>query len=666
MARTQRGPIDFLSGYTLIDPTEGDPPQEDYYVLGAYTIWGAGLITFGPPTAEQQAWMENLASNSDLSTFPTDWVSFGFSGPYIPGELEIWSGGTWISGVLINEQGIEGASAWSIGGLTGTGLFYWSDLNVTDGTEVGETLTGSDSQETLNGLQGDDTLIGGGGSDALHGGEGNDHLIGGDGVDRLWGDSGDDMLEPGSDAAFNHLGLDLNTAGVHSVDGGSGFDTLVLDYSASDSSQSLDGAVILSSAQVTNVEAVAITGSQFSDVLSGGASDDRLFGGGGFDVLNGGGGNDLLDAGAPGASSVGAIGEGGRSTADALSLDYLFTAGSGLPRVSFSFTQTETSVADWGVRPLAGNFYSFTVDQAGAQAFIDYTIDATGGFADFDFVITDENGLDVPAGFDPAVPIVFPHAGTYYLRVDAFNTNVWAFATIDVTLSLEGAQVLTTNVLSGGDGNDTYIVHSTSDQVIEAADAGIDTVRSSVGLVLGANVENLTLLGSAVDGTGNALDNVLLGNSAGNVLGGGAGNDIIGGGAGADVLNGGSGRDIYVFTDAELGTSMLGPHDVIADFQRGDKIDISALYEDAAFRGLKAGKASDVASLSGFKAVTYVENGKTYLSGDTDGIAGADFTIELGGSIKLNASDLIVAARDWDRATGGLDYEYHHNHLLWV
>jgi predicted dienelactone hydrolase len=44
-----------LGGYTLIDPVAGDPPPEDYYVWGDVTIWGIGLITFGPPTAEQQA-----------------------------------------------------------------------------------------------------------------------------------------------------------------------------------------------------------------------------------------------------------------------------------------------------------------------------------------------------------------------------------------------------------------------------------------------------------------------------------------------------------------------------------------------------------------------------------------------------------------------------------
>lgn len=102
------------------------------------------------------------------------------------------------------------------------------------------------------------------------------------------------------------------------------------------------------------------------------------------------------------------------------------------------------------------------------------------------------------------------------------------------------------NVLTGGAGNDTYVV-GTSDTVTEAANAGSDTVQSSITWTLGANLENLTLTGSStVNGTGNTLGNVLTGNAANNTLTGNAGNDTLDGGAGTDTLAGGTGNDGYV------------------------------------------------------------------------------------------------------------------------
>ncbi|MFN3390090.1 MAG: calcium-binding protein, partial [Allosphingosinicella sp.] len=79
---------------------------------------------------------------------------------------------------------------------------------------------------------------------------------------------------------------------------------------------------------------------------------------------------------------------------------------------------------------------------------------------------------------------------------------------------------------------------------------GTDLVRSTISYVLGANLENMTLLGSAVNGTGNALNNVINGNAANNVLDGGAGNDTLDGGAGNDTTIGGLGNDLHVVRDA--------------------------------------------------------------------------------------------------------------------
>ncbi len=109
------------------------------------------------------------------------------------------------------------------------------------------------------------------------------------------------------------------------------------------------------------------------------------------------------------------------------------------------------------------------------------------------------------------------------------------------------------DTLIGGAGNDVYNVDNLSDVVSEetalgsGVDAGgTDTVNSSVSYTLGSLFENLTLTGSAViDGTGNGLNNTLVGNSAANILSGGGGNDSLNGGLGADTLLGGAGNDVY-------------------------------------------------------------------------------------------------------------------------
>jgi Ca2+-binding RTX toxin-like protein len=129
----------------------------------------------------------------------------------------------------------------------------------------------------------------------------------------------------------------------------------------------------------------------------------------------------------------------------------------------------------------------------------------------------------------------------------------------------------------GGTGNDKYVVDSLADVLIEALGEGIDTVRASVSLTLGDNLDYLTLLGAAaLDGTGNGLVNVMVGNSAANALTGLGGNDnlaglggadILAGGAGRDRLNGGTGADAFVFDTTPVNVANT---DFINDFTVAD------------------------------------------------------------------------------------------------
>ncbi len=101
--------------------------------------------------------------------------------------------------------------------------------------------------------------------------------------------------------------------------------------------------------------------------------------------------------------------------------------------------------------------------------------------------------------------------------------------------------------LFGGLGDDTFVVDNLSDNVFENENEGSDLIQSSVTWTLGLNIENLNLTGSsALNGTGNTLNNRLFGNTGANTLTGGLGNDTLNGGTGADSLVGGVGDDLYV------------------------------------------------------------------------------------------------------------------------
>jgi hypothetical protein len=132
------------------------------------------------------------------------------------------------------------------------------------------------------------------------------------------------------------------------------------------------------------------------------------------------------------------------------------------------------------------------------------------------------------------------------------------------------------DTMSGGFGNDTYVVRNSNDLIIEGSGEGTDQVNASVSYDLStcdfvdlitlnriSTVENLTLLsvteslsgGAPVNytlpgadlnfnGTGNSANNVMLGNSGDNYLYGAGGNDTIRSGGGNDTIDGGTGINL--------------------------------------------------------------------------------------------------------------------------
>jgi Ca2+-binding RTX toxin-like protein len=167
------------------------------------------------------------------------------------------------------------------------------------------------------------------------------------------------------------------------------------------------------------------------------------------------------------------------------------------------------------------------------------------------------------------------------------------------------------DVLHGGAGNDTYYVPNSLATVVEKAGEGVDTVVAKGNHILGDNVENLTISDAGINGwsgTGNELNNQIVGNAGPNTLDGkagadtifgGLGNDVIIGGKGDDLLIGGPGNDIFRFVPGD-------GRDVIRDFSVGDQIDIYAYVKAGITVTVQDAGADVVLNFSNGDAITLI------------------------------------------------------------
>jgi Ca2+-binding RTX toxin-like protein len=404
------------------------------------------------------------------------------------------------------------------GSSTATVNLTINQFNQINGTSGADTLNGTVNLDIISGLLGNDTLNGLGDNDTLDGGDGNDFLNGGTGSDRLIGGKGNDTY------TVDTLGDTLVEAASAGTDLVKSSVSWVLGNNLENLTLTETDAINGTGNSLNNI----LTGNTAANILSGEGGNDNLLGGAGNDTLLGGVGNDTLDGGLGADSLNGGVGN------DIYTVDNVsdiivegLNAGTDLVNSSVSFV-------------LADNVENLTLTGTGA-------IDGTGN--SLKNILIGNTGANKLSGGD-GNDSLFGSSGNDTLLGGAGND------TLDGGLGADS--------LNGGAGDDIYTIDNLSDTITEDLNAGIDLVKSSVSFVLTDNVENLTLTGTgAIDGTGNILNNILIGTTAANKLSGGdgndslfgssgndsllggAGDDTLDGGVGIDTLNGGAGNDIY-------------------------------------------------------------------------------------------------------------------------
>jgi Ca2+-binding RTX toxin-like protein len=199
------------------------------------------------------------------------------------------------------------------------------------------------------------------------------------------------------------------------------------------------------------------------------------------------------------------------------------------------------------------------------------------------------------------------------------------------------------DVLIGGGADDLYVIDHARDGAVERADGGFDTVLSSVGHILRAEVEALELVGrAALAGTGNALANSLTGNHGANRLDGAEGDDRITGGRGNDLLTGGEGRDVFCFDSA---LNRFNNVDEVIDYSRID----DTIYLDCdVFTGLAEGKIAAEAFHRGAAADDAADrilfdqaSGKLFYDADGNGDGAAILFATLAPGSSVNQFDFV-------------------------
>jgi Ca2+-binding RTX toxin-like protein len=261
--------------------------------------------------------------------------------------------------------------------------------------------------------------------------------------------------------------------------------------------------------------------------LVGAAGDDVLVGLDGNDTLNGGSGDDYLSGGSGDDTYLFAVGSG-HDTIHEENNGY-----GGNDKVVF----TGLNQADVIFQKIGDLDFKATIKSTGESVYIQYEYSTDTQWSVESFVFNDVT-LTISQGGGGEDMLYGTNSGNDSLSGNAGDDILLGYGGND---TLDGGAG--SDIMIGGTGNDTYIVDSADDVVTETSKVvgEIDTVQSSVDYTLGKNVENLTLTGTAINGTGNNANNLIIGNASANVLDGGLGNDS---------LQGGKGNDTYIVNSA--------------------------------------------------------------------------------------------------------------------
>lgn len=471
------------------------------------------------------------------------------------------------------------------------GLFFGGVGNdILTGDAGGNTLDGGAGTDTMTGRTGDDTYIvdnsgdvvnelPGGGFDTVKAsvtraldadvenlvltGTADINGTGNAQNNRITGNSGNNVLDGG--------------AGVDMLIGGGGNDIFIIDNEADSILEQAGGGTDTIQSSVpftlgteiehltlTGTDNIDATGNALANVLTGNAGDNFLDGAGGADSLVGGAGNDtyLID-------SVDTVTEQANEGVDTIYAGFNHTLGNNVENLILipgATTGTGNELdnvitGNTANNTLSGNGGSDTLDGgAGNDTLI-------GGAGDDTYILdnagdsiteTAGNGSDtVVAGFSKDLTgtelenLILTGTGNVTGTGNAYDNRLVGNSGANILTGNQGNDYLDggsgADTLSGGLGDDTYVIDNGGDTLSESAGNGTDTVVSSITHTLLPDFEHLTLSGfSAIDGTGNTGNNILIGNSNVNTLTGLAGDDRLDGGVGADTLIGGFGNDTYV------------------------------------------------------------------------------------------------------------------------